>query len=205
MADWKIINTFGFYYFKKVISHILNLLLSFFTSLESLAKIFPLKFANMFIHDQVSLRIEFVRENSLACLVITVVLLFLWFCFLQFQFLKVLVFWNIKWKIPEKNNSWVFKSQVVLSSMMKSYTILLAHARGPHSPTLSAPNIQPSSSSVVQDHPKQIVLLLTYSQKVKWSLTPSHSACHSPHSISSCRHFIISRHHKEKGGYSRIR
>lgn len=125
--------------------------------------------------------------------------------FCGFSYLQSAMAWNTKWKIPEINNSWVFKSQVVLSSMMKSYTILLAHARGPHSPTLSAPNIQASSSSVVQDHPKQIVLLLTYSQKVKWSLTPSHSACHSPHSISSCRHFIISGHHKEKGGYSRIR
>ena len=163
-------------------------------------KIFPLRFANMFIHDQVSLRIECVWENSHTCLVITVVLLFLWCCFLQFQFLKVLVFWNIKWKIPEINNSWVFKSQVVLSSMMKSYTILLAHARGPHSLTLSAPNIQPSSSSVVHDHPKQIILLLTYSQKVKWSLMLSRSAWHSPHAVSSYRHLIISHHHQEKVG-----
>ena len=76
--------------------------------------------------------------------------------------------------------------------------IYIKNIKFPQPSTLSAPDIQPSTSSgsVIQNHQKQMIFLLKYRQKVNGSLMLHQNACHSPHFISSCRQFIISHHHK---------
>ena len=51
--------------------------------------------------------------------------------------------------------------------------------------------------SMIQDHPKQMILFLTYCQKVNSSPNAtSQNLHHTPHLLSSHRHFIISHHKK---------
>ena len=95
-----------------------------------------------------------------------------------------------------------------LHTMVKSPTILHVLPGTPNHGhhLLWASSHQYLHGSMIQGHPEQMILLLTYYQKISSSLMLWHNAC-LIHLTSShyTGIFIISSHHKEKGAWYKIR
>lgn len=83
------------------------------------------------------------------------------------------------------------------------FTSLVSVTHGNWGPKiLNFPTHQHCHGVVIQDHPKQTILLLMHCHRQQpMSLSPCRR--HSPHFTSSCRHCTISHHH-EKGENSTV-
>ena len=87
-----------------------------------------------------------------------------------------------------------FKLHPFPSSVIKSHVILLPNHQHELLLTSNHPHYH---GLMTQDHPKQMILLLTYRRLVvAWFCVTMHMSF--PHFISPCTHFIVSHHHKKR-------